>query len=599
MSIASIPRVAFVSHSFSLGGAERVLANTLAHLPKDSIEPIVILPKNEGPLVDLIRTTGVRLVAPFYYGMYIPNVASNDWIERQSTETNYFTNLFRELELDAVVVNTTVMCPAIVAAVRARLPVVLHSHGVVSPVLFHGLDTHAWAKSDILQLQLADTIVVPSPWVSDYYVQTRGISKERLHVVPNGTKIIPNAGSEPQSFPHKPRFVMLCTLEPNKGVQHFVKAAAKVLQRHPDGATFDVYGDGAPFVHEQLRELITKHKMQDQCVIRRKQLDVESIYRGCTATVVASHIESFSCVAVEAMSYAKPVIASRCGGPDGIVVDGETGFLVANGDVDAIADAMCKLIENPALASRMGIAGQQRVVDCFDIARVTQNYCDIIHKTIQSYRTSEQIHAKLDTIHISGWGQQTVKQQLTSVHTSASPVVPKLSKWQKIKREIKKGLRRMKGKSRPAAPPKQRIDLGELKSFTTGMFPRTSRGRIVMSTDLRSTPYREYSMRRLDRPISKIQLAIQPKDHPCNGCVGVEIVDCSQKIVAHAFLPICDLPSLQPATFVLPKAIDNLSDGWTLRVFTRDADAAVHVREIARSHLSAMRGRRYPLIRLQ
>lgn len=599
MSIPQPPRVAFVSHSFSLGGAERVLANILAHLPTGSIDPVVILPKNEGPLVDLIRASGTRFFAPIYYGMYIPNVASNDWLDRQTTETNYFTRLFRELDLDAVVVNTTVMCPAIVAAVRARLPVVLHSHGVVSPVLFHGLDAHAWAKSDILQLHLADSIIVPSPWVRDYYVQTRGITKDRLHVVPNGTEVIQSSDCNSQSFPTKPRFVMLCTLEPNKGVQHFVKAAAKVLQRHPNGATFDIYGDGAPFVHEQLRELIIKYKMQDQCVIRKKQLDVASIYRGCTATIVASHIESFSCVAVEAMSYYKPVIATRCGGPDDIVVNGETGFLVANGDVDAIADAMCRLIEEPGLASRMGIAGQQRVVDYFDISKVTRDFCDIIHKTIQFPISSEQIHAKLDSIHLSGWGQQVNNQPHTPVHTAAVPIAPKLTKWQKVKREFKKGLRRMKAQTRPASPPTQRIDLGELKSFTTHMFPRTSRSKIVTSSDLRTSQYREYSMRKVDQPISKVQLAIQPKSHPCNGSVGIEIVDSSRTIVAHAFLPICDLPASNPATFVLPKSIDNLNDGWALRVFTRDADQAVFVKEITRSTLSAMRGRRYPLVHLQ
>ncbi len=66
-------------------------------------------------------------------------------------------------------------------------------------------------------------------------------------------------------------------------------------------------------------------------------------------------------VAMEAMAAGKPVIASRIGGLPEIVADGETGILVPPGDPDALRAAMARLLDDPALAARMGAAGRQRV----------------------------------------------------------------------------------------------------------------------------------------------------------------------------------------------------------------------------------------------
>lgn len=66
-------------------------------------------------------------------------------------------------------------------------------------------------------------------------------------------------------------------------------------------------------------------------------------------------------VAMEAMATGKPVIAANIGGLPEIVADGETGILVPPGDSGALRSAMARLIDDPALAARMGAAGRERV----------------------------------------------------------------------------------------------------------------------------------------------------------------------------------------------------------------------------------------------
>lgn len=89
---------------------------------------------------------------------------------------------------------------------------------------------------------------------------------------------------------------------------------------------------------------------------------VMTAWHHCTAGIVPS-IWPDPCpsVAMEAMAAGKPVIASRIGGLPDIVADGETGILFTPRDADALRAAMARVLDDPALAARMGAAGQERI----------------------------------------------------------------------------------------------------------------------------------------------------------------------------------------------------------------------------------------------
>jgi glycosyltransferase involved in cell wall biosynthesis len=86
--------------------------------------------------------------------------------------------------------------------------------------------------------------------------------------------------------------------------------------------------------------------------------------------------EAFGVVITEAMALGLPVVGSRCGGlPDQIVED-ETGFLVDQNDVEAMATAMKRLAGDAGLRETMGTAGRARAVayfDAYDLARKAED----------------------------------------------------------------------------------------------------------------------------------------------------------------------------------------------------------------------------------
>lgn len=92
-----------------------------------------------------------------------------------------------------------------------------------------------------------------------------------------------------------------------------------------------------------------------------------SWYRRAWVTLMPSrHSESFGLVALEAMQAACPVVASRVGGLEEVVVDGETGTLVPPDDEEALSRAVEVLLADEELRRRMGASGRRRARAVFD-----------------------------------------------------------------------------------------------------------------------------------------------------------------------------------------------------------------------------------------
>ena len=78
------------------------------------------------------------------------------------------------------------------------------------------------------------------------------------------------------------------------------------------------------------------------------------------------------------MAANKPVVATRCGGPEEIVSDGETGYLVPVGDHEALADRILMILQDQALAAGMGAAGRKRVESKFSVDTFARSIQEII-----------------------------------------------------------------------------------------------------------------------------------------------------------------------------------------------------------------------------
>jgi glycosyltransferase involved in cell wall biosynthesis len=100
-------------------------------------------------------------------------------------------------------------------------------------------------------------------------------------------------------------------------------------------------------------------------------LVLPSVARTCYGRDVAVS-ELLGLAVLEAMASGTPVVASAIGGVPEIVRDGQTGFLVPPGDIEALRERLSRLLDDPTLAARMGANARQDVVERFTWSHVAQ-----------------------------------------------------------------------------------------------------------------------------------------------------------------------------------------------------------------------------------
>ena len=100
------------------------------------------------------------------------------------------------------------------------------------------------------------------------------------------------------------------------------------------------------------------------------QKGIRPWYASFDALVLTSANEGTPVVAIEALAAARPVVATRAGGTGTVVRNGESGYLEAIGDTQALADRLTALAQDPALRLRMGEAGAADVRERFAVARM-------------------------------------------------------------------------------------------------------------------------------------------------------------------------------------------------------------------------------------
>lgn len=213
----------------------------------------------------------------------------------------------------------------------------------------------------------------------------------QVALVPFGAAVSspPRAASPPPPPPDPHPFTVLFVgrLVQRKGVHVLLEALARL---DPGlGVRLRVVGDGPE--RERLRgqaaELGLDQRVELLGFVPAEQLEAE--LSGCDALVLPAvvdakgDVEGLGVVLLEAMSFGKPVVASRAGGITDIVRDGENGLLVPPGDTGALGAALARLAGDPGLARSLGEAGAEDVRERFSwdsiLDRLLAVYQGVLH----------------------------------------------------------------------------------------------------------------------------------------------------------------------------------------------------------------------------
>jgi glycosyltransferase involved in cell wall biosynthesis len=334
------------------GGAERSLLNLAAALDPARWRPLLLHYDAPGvaPLVRAAADAGIesRAVPPLRGAGLITNLPSVARLLRAVRPTALHAHL-----------NWPLACTGgLIAARWAAVPASVATVHLFGP-LPRGPSIAALRR---LHPRLVDRYIAVSHDVARRMTDTLRTPAARVRVIHNGIDLAPFLDSGPGRAGARaalgiadgaPCVVTAARLDAQKGLLHLVEAARAV-----PGAVFLIAGDGPE--RAAVEAAARRSGVEERVRLLGPRDDVPALLAACDIFVLPSLFEGAPLAILEAMATARPVVASRIGGVDELVLDGVTGLLVPPADPAALAAAILRLTASPELRVRLGDAARER-----------------------------------------------------------------------------------------------------------------------------------------------------------------------------------------------------------------------------------------------
>ncbi len=251
------------------------------------------------------------------------------------------------------------------------------------------------------RLAQVSAIVGCSRYVVERIVAVFPELAERCAVVPNGVDAQRFANGSPDGTNGHSELLFVGRVSPEKGVHTLLEAFA-LLARKRDDCRLRIVGPLAaapaefiaricePVLAERLERCYRAdyhaalRAMAESCGPQRVELSgprpheqLPQLYRRARVLINPSLSEAFGMSLIEAMAAGRPVVATRVGGMTEIVADGQSGLLVQADRPQSLAQAIERLLDDPALCEQMGRTGQRHVQRRYTWQHVCDALCTV------------------------------------------------------------------------------------------------------------------------------------------------------------------------------------------------------------------------------
>ncbi|WP_436501888.1 glycosyltransferase family 4 protein [Actinokineospora sp. HUAS TT18] len=289
--------------------------------------------------------------------------------------------------------------PAVALAEHARVPLVATVHateagrhsGWLSQPLNQQVHSVEWWLAN-----RADALITCSSAMRAEVAHLFEVEPETITVIHNGIeprswRVPPAAvrASRASHSPHNaPLLLFFGRLEWEKGVQDIIGALPRIRRTHP-GTRLVVAGRGTYSV--ALEELARKLRVRRAIDFagHLSDRDLGALLAAADTVVLPSRYEPFGIVALEAAAAGAPLVASTAGGLGEVVIEGETGLSFTPGDLDGLATAVRRVLDDPTSARRRAKLAKARLSVDFD-------WDLIAAQTVEVYlRAEARAHAPL------------------------------------------------------------------------------------------------------------------------------------------------------------------------------------------------------------
>jgi sugar transferase (PEP-CTERM/EpsH1 system associated) len=339
----------------NIGGLEMVVLNLARFRNRDQFDLHVLCLEEAG------------LLAPAFAALDVPVESLGCARLPKGRTLLRLTKRLRQLSPD--VLHTHNMNPhifGVLAARLARVPAVVHTkHGRNYP------DRRVAVFRNWFASCFTDRVVTVSEDAATVVREIERVPGRKVHVIRNGIDLERFAfvrRNEDRSGKHA---VHVARLNISKDQTTLLEAARIVADAEPE-FRLTIVGDGPK--REELISLKEKLGLGAHVCFAGERDDVHRFLCDADFFVLSSVEEGIPLTILEAMATGLPVVATRVGGNGEVVIPDETGLLVEPRSPQFLAEAILKLIRNPAGTRQMGLASRLRVEREFNMRDVAQSY---------------------------------------------------------------------------------------------------------------------------------------------------------------------------------------------------------------------------------
>lgn len=217
--------------------------------------------------------------------------------------------------------------------------------------------------------QFWDDVIVNSRFTYHDFIQKFPWMDNRCHIVHNPFLDCSAPPSTQDKKYTRPTIGVFARMVPQKGLDWMLEVTQKIVKKIPN-VEVRFYGEGP--LRDQLIKTCDQLQLQNNVnFVGFVQSPLEEMAKvHCVA--IPSRIEPFGLVSLEAQGVGVPVVGFTNSGVEETIIQGETGFIVPHGDLNEMAEALCRLLQNPALSAEMSVQALIHVKESFNLQRHIQ-----------------------------------------------------------------------------------------------------------------------------------------------------------------------------------------------------------------------------------
>lgn len=351
------------------GGAEMVFLDLAQHLTVEGFNNFAII-KGPGWVEDQLKARGIpyTIVKPHGF-LSMP----------------YYWTLFRLLRkhnvrlIQAHLLGSTLTYS--ILSLLLRIPLVATIHGQVD---INPNEKNVYLKNRIMRWGV-NRLVAVSHQLASYIAERKLFDKDKIEVIHNGIDVKRYGKNQNHDIRNRlglgeSAFLIGCVgnIRPAKAYNILIDAAKIIAPEFPN-VHFVIAGHQKPKLMSELEAQLKREGLESRIHFIGFHPNTAEFLGQMDMFALSSTSEGFSIATIEAMATGLAVVATRCGGPEEILSNNETGLLVQVGSAESLANGIKQLIQNPMLRQELSENGNNHATETFSIRSLMEKYNSLYH----------------------------------------------------------------------------------------------------------------------------------------------------------------------------------------------------------------------------